>query len=166
MLTLSRGPLSTWFSTQLAPPLPPLKLVGSLEPSIPPRSMGKIASTSHGFSSSERFLLSIYCTDLSLRGRQSRAKKQNVLCPVFPTVRSRFSRVQLFATPWTTARQAPWSMGFLWQEYWSGLPCPPPRDLPDPRIEARSLTFPALAGEFFTTSSIWETLPVTGPGTL
>ena len=45
--------------------------------------------------------------------------------------------------PWTVARQAPLSMGFSRQEYWSGLPCPPPRDLPDPGIEPAS---PALAG--------------------
>ena len=50
-------------------------------------------------------------------------------------VLSRFSRVQLFATPWTVALQAPLSMAFSRQEYWSGLPCPPPRDLPDPGME-------------------------------
>ena len=44
---------------------------------------------------------------------------------------SRFSSVQLFATPWTVACQAPLSMEFFRQEYWSGLPCPPPGDLPD-----------------------------------
>ena len=49
------------------------------------------------------------------------------------------SRVQLFATPWTVAHQAPPSMGFSRQEYWSGLPFPSPGDLPDPRIEPRSL---------------------------
>ena len=76
------------------------------------------------------------------------------------------SHVRLFATRWTTAHQAPQSMGFLWKECWSGLPCPPPRDLPEPGIKARSLAFPALAGEFFTTSSPWETLPGTGLGTL
>ena len=48
--------------------------------------------------------------------------------------------------------QAPLSMGFSRQEYWSGLPCPPPEDLPDPGIELESLTSPALAGGFFTTS--------------
>ena len=48
------------------------------------------------------------------------------------------SRVQLFATPWTVAYQAPPSMGFSRQEYWSGLPFPSPGDLPDPGIEARS----------------------------
>ena len=41
------------------------------------------------------------------------------------------SRVQLFATPWTLAHQAPPSMEFSWQEYWSGLPFPSPGDLPD-----------------------------------
>ena len=46
-----------------------------------------------------------------------------------------FSRVLLSVTPWTVVRQAPLSMGFSRQEYWSGLPCPPPGDLPDPGIE-------------------------------
>ena len=46
-------------------------------------------------------------------------------------------------------------MGFSRQEYWSGLPCPPPGDLPDPGIEPASLTSPALAGGFFTTSATW-----------
>ena len=59
-------------------------------------------------------------------------------------------------TPWTVARQAPLSMGFSRQEYWSGLPCPPPGDLPNPGIEPVSLTSPALAGRFFTTSATWE----------
>ena len=42
------------------------------------------------------------------------------------------------ATPWTVARQAPLSVGFSRQKYWSGLPCPPPGDLPDPRIKGSS----------------------------
>ena len=54
-------------------------------------------------------------------------------------VLSRFSRVWLFVTPWTVAHQAPLSMGFSRQEYWSGLPCPPPGDLPNPGIKPRSL---------------------------
>ena len=53
-----------------------------------------------------------------------------------------------FATPWTVAHQAPLSMGFPRQEYWSGLPFPPPGNLPNPGIEPVSL---ALAGRFFTT---------------
>ena len=48
---------------------------------------------------------------------------------------SHFNHVSLFATPWTVARQAPLSMGFSRQEYWSGLPCPPPGELPDPGIQ-------------------------------
>ena len=54
------------------------------------------------------------------------------------------SRVRLFATPWTVAYQAPPSMGFSRQEYWSGLPFPSPEDLPDPGIEPKS---PALQAD-------------------
>ena len=57
------------------------------------------------------------------------------------------SRVRLFATSWTVAHQAPLSMGFARQEYWSGLPFPSPGDLPNPGIKPMS---PALAGGFFT----------------
>ena len=64
-----------------------------------------------------------------------------------------FSRVRLFAAPWTVARQAPLSMGFSRQEYWNALPGPPPGDLLNPGIEPASLTSPALAGWFFTTST-------------
>ena len=55
--------------------------------------------------------------------------------------------VWLFATPWTVAHQAPQSVGFSRQEYWSGLPCTPPGDLPDPGIKLTSLRTPALAAE-------------------
>ena len=55
--------------------------------------------------------------------------------------------------PWTVARQAPLSMGSSRQEYWSGLPFPTPGYLPDPGIEPRSSTSPALAVRFFTTSA-------------
>ena len=55
-----------------------------------------------------------------------------------------------FGTPWTVAHQAPLSMGFPRQEYWSGLPCPAPGELPDPGIELSSLMSPALTGRFFT----------------
>ena len=67
---------------------------------------------------------------------------------------SPFSRVQLFATPWTVASQAPLSMGFPRQEFWSGLPFPPPEDLPDPEVEPATLVSPALAGR----------LPLATPG--
>ena len=59
------------------------------------------------------------------------------------------------ATPWIVAHQAPLSMGFCTQEYWSGLPCPPRGDLPHPRIKP-SLSSPALAGRFFTMGATWE----------
>ena len=72
---------------------------------------------------------------------------------------SRFHHVQLFVTPWTIACQAPLSMGFSRQEHWSGFPCPSPGDLPDPGIKPSSLTSPALAGGFFTSSATWEALP-------
>ena len=49
-----------------------------------------------------------------------------------------YSRVQLFVTPWTVPRQTPLSLGFSRQEYWSGLPYPPPGDLHDPGIEPTS----------------------------
>ena len=66
------------------------------------------------------------------------------------------SCVQLFETPWTVALQAPLSVGFSKQEYWSGLPCAPPRGLTDPGIEPVSLMSSALAGGFFITSASWE----------
>ena len=53
-------------------------------------------------------------------------------------VLSHFSHVCLCVTLWTVACQAPLSVGFPRQEYWSGLPCPPPRDLPNPRIKPAS----------------------------
>ena len=55
-------------------------------------------------------------------------------------------------TPWTVAHQAPLSMKFSRQEYWSGLPIISPGELPDPGIEPISLMSPALASGFFTTS--------------
>ena len=57
---------------------------------------------------------------------------------------SHFSYVWLFATLWTVTHQAPLSMGFCRQEYWSGFPCPPPGDLPDPGIKFASSVAPAL----------------------
>ena len=69
-----------------------------------------------------------------------------------PTLRvlSHFSRVQLSATLWTVACQAPLSLGFAKSEYWSGLPYPSSGDLPNPGIESTSPVYPILAGGFFT----------------
>ena len=77
-------------------------------------------------------------------------------------VLSHFSFVQFFSTPWNVAHQAPLSMGFSRQEYWSGLPCPPPGDLPDPEIQPISLMY-ALAGGFFTINATWETFLLIDP---
>ena len=87
-------------------------------------------------------LFSMFCFVFSLNG--------DCAC-----VLSHFSRSQLFATLWTITRQAPLSMGFFRQEYWSGLPCPPPGDLPNPGIEQAALTSSSLIGRFFT-CTIWE----------
>ena len=73
-------------------------------------------------------------------------------------MQSRFSRVRLFAIPWTVGCQASLLMGFSRQEYWSQLRVPSSGDLPDLRIKPASLMFPALAGRFFTTGAIWEAL--------
>ena len=73
---------------------------------------------------------------------------------------SHFSYVQL--DPMGSSHRAsvppevPLSMGFPRQQYWSGLPCPPPEDLPDPEIESMSHISPSLASRFFTTSTTWE----------
>ena len=66
------------------------------------------------------------------------------------------SRVLLFITPWAVAHQAPRSMGFCRQEYWSGLPFPTPGDLLNPGVKPESLSSPALAGGLFTTSTTWK----------
>ena len=84
---------------------------------------------------------------------------------VFPPnkiyVLSHFNHVWLCnsvnCSPWTDRLLCPW--GLSRQEYWSGLPCPPPGDLPNPGIEPESLMSSALAGRFFTTSAIWEVFP-------
>ena len=70
------------------------------------------------------------------------------------------SRIQLFATPRTVARQAPLSMGFSREEYWSGLPCPPPGDLPNPGIKPRSpvLQADSLSSEPLGKSTMWINL--------
>ena len=78
------------------------------------------------------------------------SKTTNVCMP------SHFSHVWLFVTLWTVAHQASLSIGFSRQEDWSGLPCPPPRDLPDPGIQPASLMPSVLAGGFFITRATWE----------
>ena len=72
-------------------------------------------------------------------------------------VLSCFGHVRLFVTLRTIGCWAPLSKGLSRQEYWSGLPYPPPWDLPNPGIEPTFLTSPALAGAFFTTSASFFT---------
>ena len=79
-----------------------------------------------------------------------------ILLQYFPLHFSNYRRVWFFVTSWTVVYQAPLSMGFSRQEYWSGLPCPSPGDFPDAGIKPVSLMSPALAGRFLTTSTTWE----------
>ena len=72
---------------------------------------------------------------------------------------SYFHCIRFCVSQRTVAFQAPPSMRFSGQEYWIGLPCPPPGDLPDPEVESVSLTS-ALGGGFFSMSATWEALLV------
>ena len=69
-----------------------------------------------------------------------------------------FSHVWLFVISWTVAHQCPLSLRLSQQEYWSGLPFPPPGDLPNPRIKTASLASPTLAGGFLPLSHLWSPL--------
>ena len=73
---------------------------------------------------------------------------------------SHFSRVQLFATSWTIARPVSLSMGFSRLEYWSGLPCPPPGDLPNPGIKPASPASSALQADFFTAEPLGKPIGI------
>ena len=64
--------------------------------------------------------------------------------------------LQSCLTPWTAAHQVPLSVRLSRQEYWNGLPFPPPGDLPDPGTELETLMSSALADRVFTTSVTWE----------
>ena len=89
---------------------------------------------------------------------KSLATSQNFLnfsAFIYVHVYHSLSRVLLFGTLQTVARQAPLSMDFSRQEYWSGLPFPPPGDLSDPGINPASPASLALTGRFFTTAT-WE----------
>ena len=80
---------------------------------------------------------------------------RNVDCAAY-AVLSCFSRVGLFVTLWTVPLQVLLPMEFSRQGYWSGLPCPPPGDLPNLGIEPISLMSPAMEGGFCTTSAARE----------
>ena len=93
--------------------------------------------------------LSFSWEDLKINGPSCHPRK----CVLYA---KSLSCVRLFVTPWTVAHQAPLFMGFSRQEYWSGRARPSSRGLLDPEIELMSLMYPAMAGRFFTTSTIWE----------
>ena len=93
--------------------------------------------TAYTFSSLKKYILE---WDLMSRIFYSVSKTKSV-CML-----SHFSHVRLCVTPWTVAHQSSLSLEFSRQQYWTGLPCPPPVDLPDPRTEPVSLKSPALAG--------------------
>ena len=76
--------------------------------------------------------------------------------PQFSSVASVMSDSLQPHEPQPTKILCPW--GFSSEKHWSGFSCPPSEDLHDPEIETTSLTSPAVAGEFFTTSAIWEAL--------
>ena len=88
-------------------------------------------------------------TRIRIKRKKKIQKGESISCSVMS---------KLFATPWTTARRAPLSVEFSRQEYWSGLPCPLPGDLPQPGIKSAALESPALADRFFTSSTTWEAL--------
>ena len=81
-------------------------------------------------------------------------------CTCF-AVLCRFSCVQLCVNIRTAALQAPLSMGFSRQEYWSGLPWPPSGNLPNPENEPVSHVEPALEGRLFTPRATWDVLDFT-----
>ena len=93
-------------------------------------------------------------------GQGGHILEQMIVCAC---VLNRFSHVQLFATSFTVACQAPLSMGFSRQEYWSGLLCPPLGDLPVLGIKPRSPASPELAGGFLTTSAPGKPDVFSGP---
>ena len=72
--------------------------------------------------------------------------------------------IKLFITPWTIVCQAPLSMEFSREEYWSGLPFSAPRDLPDPGIQPTFLVSLALAGRFFYHCATWEAYQIDSLG--
>ena len=100
------------------------------------------------------FVWDAVCQGLQYQTRyckhENRLWMDRTLRPGLPLVPSHFSCVRLFATLWIIACQAPLSMGFSRQEYWSGLPCPPPRALPDPGIKLASPAPRALQEDFLS----------------
>ena len=103
--------------------------------------------------------------ELSHEGLALRKRKKELpvvcMCVCVCVCVCMLSRVRLIVTPWIVAHQDPQSMGLSRQEYWSGLPFPPPGDLPHPGFETESLLSPSLADRFFTPEPFGKTqLPI------
>ena len=96
-----------------------------------------------GVQKSDSVIIYMYIYIYIYRERERERERDAVLMCVL-------NHVQLSAMPWTLAHQAPLSMGFSRQEYWSGLPFPFPGDLPDPGTELASLMSSALPGRVFS----------------
>ena len=88
----------------------------------------------------------------NFKERKGSIPQEVFLCGCMCVHACTLSLIQLFVTPWTGAHQAPLSMEFSRQEYWSGVPCPPPGDLPDSGIETLSSCVSSVASESLTTS--------------
>ena len=107
--------------------------------------------------SSQKLL--IYSEESFLTQKKFSAHPEKNLCSLYSAcVLSCFSFVQLFVTSWTIAHQGLLSTGYSRQEYQSRLPFLPPGNLPNLGIEPVSLSSPALASSFFTTTVTWEAL--------
>ena len=150
--------------SQPPPPSPFLQVmaVGDLTDVISERVCACIYIGFYSSTTPSTLQLDFFLITLRHRGVSASAVKLSLSCTLLivcmliihltsPPLRvcmlSHFSCVWLFVTLWTVACQAPLSMGFSMQEYWSGLPCPPPGDLHDPVIEPISPATPALQGD-------------------
>ena len=96
----------------------------------------------------------LYMTMGKTKQTNKQTKKQNIALTISGCLLSCFSHVRPCGTQWNITYEAPLSMGFSKQEYWSGFPYLPLGDLPNPGIKPTFLMSPALAGRFFTTKTI------------
>ena len=133
-----------------------------LSPHHPKHTQRLCLSDSKGSSQIHQPLSCLWATFHSIQNGQllfilPNPTQSHCLCESFHSPLSmRANSLQLCLTLGYSESQAPLSMGFSRQESWSGSPCPPPGDLPDPGIKPTSLMSLALVGRFFTTSATWK----------
>ena len=104
----------------------------------------------------QHFLLHILIPNFTLKNNLFGKWSRNCMCKYNACMPSCFTCILFFVSLWTVVHQPPRSLGFSRQEYWNGLLCPPPGNLPDPGIEPASPKSPALSGRFFTTHATLE----------